>query len=478
MIPDESYMSWSLAIYSAEASDRILEVFADLAQGSEIVLTQLGGESTPLVVGTTNKQENDGSKPSPAIVSAQTITKDSGTIKVSSEKLDTLINLVGELIISQSMLNSVTQDFELSKLPQLTEAVSAMERASRELQERVMAIRLLQIKMAFGRFPRLVHDLSSKVGKTIELRLSGEETELDKNLIEAIGDPLTHLVRNSIDHGLETPEEREEVGKPRVGILSIGAFHEGGSIVIEVADDGKGLNREKILAKAIDRGLLSSEENVTDEQIYNLIFHPGFSTADQVTDLSGRGVGMDIVKQAITSIGGSIKVTSKPGEGVTTRIRLPLTMAILEGQSMAVGDGVYIVPLTSIVESIRPREEDLHTVAQLGEVVTVRGEYLPVVRLYEVFNLEPRVINPWDASLVLVESDGKKVAIMADDLIGQGQVVIKSLETNYRKVEGIAGATILGDGRVALIVDVPGLLRDIVGSSGAQQLAAVGSLCP
>jgi two-component system chemotaxis sensor kinase CheA len=279
-------------------------------------------------------------------------------------------------------------------------------------------------------------------------------------------------VRNSVDHGLETPEERLAAGKSAVGTLSISAFHEGGSIVIEVADDGKGLHREKILAKAIERNLICADDNLSDDQVYNLIFLPGFSTAEKVTDLSGRGVGMDIVKQAIAGIGGSIKVSSKPGQGVSTRIRLPLTMAILEGQSMSVGDNVYIVPLTSIIESIRPRQEDLHSAAQMGEVVAVRGEFLPVVRLYEVFTQEPKVTNPWEASLVLVESEGRKVAIMADDLIGQGQVVIKSLETNYRKVEGIAGATILGDGRVALIIDVPGLLRGTGGQSGMHQSAA------
>jgi two-component system chemotaxis sensor kinase CheA len=300
----------------------------------------------------------------------------------------------------------------------------------------------------------------------------GEETELDKNLIEAIGDPLTHLVRNSIDHGLEGPDERLAAGKSEVGMLTISAFQEGGSIVIEVADDGRGLSREKILSKAVMQGLVSNDDSLTDDQVYNLCFQPGFSTAEKVTDLSGRGVGMDIVKQSIGSFGGAIKVTSRPGHGVSTRIRLPLTMAILEGQSMSVSGGVYIVPLTSILESIRPRQEDVHHVAQLGEVVTVRGEYLPVVRLHEVFGFEPTISNLWEGSLVLVEGDGRKVALFADELIGQGQIVIKSLESNYKKVFGIAGATILGDGRVALIIDVPGLIRGMTEEAGSHLAAA------
>lgn len=464
--PQTCYVGWEIDLVSEHSTDELLEVFDFIADESDIVLTateSAGAESDqPELEPEAPRPAATGKAPSVSTTtpSANAPSKSEATsLRVSAEKVDRLINLVGELVISQSMLNSVTADFEMSRLPRLQEAVAQMERASRELQERVMGIRLLQIKMAFGRFPRLVHDLSSAVGKKIELKLSGEETELDKNLIEAIGDPLTHLVRNSIDHGLETPDERKKAGKNPVGTLTISAFHEGGSIVIEVADDGRGLRRDKILSKAVERELVSSEDVLTDEQVYNLIFLPGFSTAEKVTDLSGRGVGMDIVKQAIAAIGGSIKVTSKPGEGVCTRIRLPLTMAILEGQSMSVGDNVYIIPLTSIVESIRPTQDDIHAAAHIGELVSVRGEFLPVVRLYQVFDQEPLITNPWEGSLVLVESEGRKVAIMADDLIGQGQVVIKSLETNYRKVEGIAGATILGDGRVALIIDVPGLLR-------------------
>lgn len=465
--PLTCYLRWEIEIVSSEDPDAIESVFEFIADESEITLTSLDKEPSELApvhpVFTSLERQTS---------TATVVKAESPSLRVSSEKVDRLINLVGELLINQSMLAEVTRDFEMEKLPLLLEAVTLIERGSRELQERVMGIRLVPVKQAFSRFPRLVRDLALASGKKIELRTSGEETELDKSLIEAVGDPLTHLVRNSIDHGLETPEERLKAGKLATGLVSISACHEGGSIVIEVADDGRGLKGEKILAKAIERGLVSADESLSEEQIYNLIFLPGFSTAESVTDLSGRGVGMDIVKQAVTTIGGTIKVNSVPGQGISTRIRLPLTMAILDGQSMSIGDNVYIVPLTSILESIRPKQEDLHTVAQIGEVVTVRGEFIPILRLHKVFNLEPRITNPWEAALVLVESDGHKVALMADDLIGQGQVVIKSLETNYRKVEGIAGATILGDGRVALIVDVSGLPRVIGEQSTANRSAA------
>jgi two-component system chemotaxis sensor kinase CheA len=340
-----------------------------------------------------------------------------------------------------------------------------MERASRELQERAMAIRLVPIRHAFARFPRLVRDLGSACQKDVELKTSGEDTELDKTLIEAIADPLTHLVRNSIDHGLECRQDRLEAGKPETGQVRLRALQEGGNIVIEVADDGRGLDREKILAKARDRGLISgNDQDLTDEQVFACIFEPGFSTAAKVTDVSGRGVGMDIVRQSLRAVNGSIGLTSAAGKGTTFRMRLPLTMAILEGLSLAVGDEVYVLPLTSIVESIQPTEQDVHMLPGEREVVRVRGEVLPLVRLYEQFGAVPRITEPSKGLLVIVENDGRRVALLVDELIGQSQVVIKSIETNHQKVDGIAGATILGDGRVALILDVPQLLRVHEGS--------------
>ena len=390
------------------------------------------------------------------------LASETQTLRVATDKVDKLINLVGELVINQSMLNEVMQDFSMAKLPRLIEAVAEMEQASRELQERVMAVRMLPIKHAFGRFPRLVRDLAAAVGKKIDLKMSGEETELDKGVIEAIADPLTHLVRNSVDHGLETPEERRAAGKPDTGQVSLHAVHDGGSIVIEVADDGKGLSKERILKKAVERGWVSEGDAPSDETIYNFIFQPGFSTAAQVTDLSGRGVGMDIVRQGVQALGGTITLTSTPGQGTCFRIRLPLTMAILEGLSLSVGDETYVLPLTSIIESIQPRAADIRLVAGQAEVVLVRGEVLPILRLYREFGTPPRSADPTRGLFVIVESEKRKVALLVDELIGQSQVVIKSLETNYRKVAGIAGATILGNGRVALILDVPALVRGAV----------------
>jgi len=392
---------------------------------------------------------------------------------VATDKIDKLINLVGELVINQSMLNECVHNFTMAKLPRLREAVAEMERASRELQERVMAVRMLPIKHAFGRFPRLVHDLSVACGKKIELKTTGEETELDKSVIEAIADPLTHLIRNSIDHGLEPPEERRAAGKSETGTVLLSASHEGGSIMIEISDDGRGLNRDRILSKAIERGLISeSDPTPSDDVIYNLIFHPGFSTAAQVTDLSGRGVGMDIVKQSIQGLGGTVSLTSKPGSGTQFRIRLPLTLAILEGLSLSVGEETYIIPLTSIIESIRPKERDVRLVAGRSEVAIVREEMIPLLRLYQIFGVQPFVTNVTEGLLVIVEYEGIKVALMVDALIGQSQVVIKSLEANYGKVTGIAGATILGDGRVALIVDVHGLIERALSPGSCYALSA------
>ena len=503
MDPEICYLRWKIALRTDKEPDEILEIFEFIADESEIILTEktenrkqkteetilsappLAGMGSASAIGAGGGAGGQflfagteagraglalttaGGQSAPAeaeTTEARAVPKpETQTLRVATDKVDRLINLVGELIINQSMLNEVIQGFSMAKLPRLVEAVGEMERASRELQERVMAVRMLPIKHAFGRFPRLAHDLSLTCGKKVELKTSGEETELDKSVIEAIADPLTHLVRNSVDHGMETPEERRRLGKPETGVVALHAFHEGGNIVIEVSDDGRGLNRDKILTKALERGLISEGDLLTDDAVNNLIFHPGFSTAEKVTDVSGRGVGMDIVKQSAQALGGSITLSTVAGAGTRFRIRLPLTMAILEGLSLSVGAEVYILPLTSIVESIRPKPGDVRVVAGRSEVVLARGEVLPILRLYQVFGAEPRITEPTQGLLVIVENDGRKVALLVDELIGQSQVVIKSLESNYRKVEGIAGATILGDGRVALILDIPGLIRGAAG---------------
>ena len=383
---------------------------------------------------------------------------DTASIRVDTAKIDKLINLVGELVITQSMLSDLGSRFEMGQIAVLLERIAQLERNTREIQERVMGIRMLPIGNAFSRFPRLVRDLSGKAGKKIQLLLSGEETELDKTVIESIGDPLTHLVRNSADHGLELPDERLAAGKPEQGTIHLSAFHEGGSICITVVDDGRGLNRDRILAKAIKQGLIAETDKLSDDQIWALIFRPGFSTAEKVTDVSGRGVGMDVVKRNIEGLGGTVSIKTVTGKGTTFTLKLPLTLAIIEGMTVRVGSDTYIVPLLSILQSIQPKAECLKTVVGKGELVNVHGAYLPVMRLYEVFTLKPELTDPTKAILLILETEGERVAVMVDEILGQQQVVIKSMEQNFRKVEGVAGATILGDGTVGFILDVRGLL--------------------
>jgi two-component system chemotaxis sensor kinase CheA len=390
---------------------------------------------------------------------AQSKKADTGSIRVDTEKIDKLINLVGELVITQSMLSDLGSRFEMRQMPVLLERMAQLERNTREIQERVMGIRMLPIGTAFSRFPRLVRDLSAKAGKKIQLVLSGEETELDKTVIEAIGDPLTHLVRNSADHGLEPSEERLDNNKPELGTIRLNAFHEGGNICITVEDDGRGLNRDKILAKAIKQGLIGENEKLTDEQIWPLIFKPGFSTAEKVTDVSGRGVGMDVVKRNIEGLGGAVNIKTALGKGTTFTLRLPLTLAIIEGMTVRVGKETYIVPLLSIVESIQPKTDAIKTIVGKGELINVRGTYVSIVRLYEVFSLLPEHTEPAKAILLILEMEGEQVAVMVDEILGQQQVVIKSMEQNFRKVDGVAGATILSDGTVGFILDVRGVVE-------------------
>jgi two-component system chemotaxis sensor kinase CheA len=357
------------------------------------------------------------------------------------------------------MLSTLGENFDMDKIQRLADGLAQLERNTRELQEQVMRMRMLPISFAFNRFPRMAHDLSQQLNKKIDLKLSGEQTELDKTVIEKIGDPLVHLVRNSLDHGIEMPADRVAAGKPETGTVHLDAYHKGGNIVIEIQDDGKGLDVDKILAKAIERGLVEPDAQLSAEQIHDLIFLPGFSTADVVSDVSGRGVGMDVVRRNIQSLGGTVEVQSERGVGSTFTVRLPLTLAILDGQSVAVGDETYIVPLVSIIESMQIKPGMLNYVAGKGEVFSLRNEYLPVIRLYETFGAEPRTTELTEGLLVVVEGEGRKIGLFVDDLLGQQQVVIKSLEANYQRVEGISGATILGDGSVALILDIPSLIR-------------------
>ena len=384
----------------------------------------------------------------------------SSSIRVDTSKIDTLINMVGELVITQSMLSLVGEHFSIDKIDQLKTGLIQLERHTRELQESVMNIRMMPISFVFSRFPRLAHDLSSKLNKKIELKLVGEHTEVDKTVVELISDPLVHLVRNSLDHGIEMPADRVAAGKPETGTVTLEAYHRGGNIVIEVKDDGKGLNKESLRNKAIEKGLIDESTILTDKQTYELIFMAGFSTAEQLTDVSGRGVGMDVVRRNIQSLGGTIEIISELGVGSTMAIHLPLTLAILDGQSIAVGDATYIVPLGSIIESVKITNDMVNRVAGKGETFRLRNEYLPIVRLHEIFHVESaKATNLMEGLLVVVEGQGVRCGLFVDDLLGQQQVVIKSLEANYRRVEGVSSATILGDGSVALILDIPGLVR-------------------
>ncbi|HEX6834095.1 MAG TPA: chemotaxis protein CheW, partial [Rudaea sp.] len=388
------------------------------------------------------------------------------SIRVGVEKVDQLINLVGELVITQAMLAETTSTFDPALHDRLFNGMAQLERNARDLQEAVMSIRMMPMDYVFSRFPRLVRDLAAKLGKEVELVTFGQATELDKSLIERIIDPLTHLVRNSLDHGIETVEARRAAGKDGTGQLILSAAHHGGNIVIEVSDDGAGLRRDKILAKAMKQGMQVSE-SMTDEEVWNLIFMPGFSTAEQVTDVSGRGVGMDVVKRNIQAMGGHVEITSHAGKGTTTRIVLPLTLAILDGMSVKVGSEIFILPLNFVMESLQPRAEDIYTVANGERVVRVRGEYLPLVALHEVFSVEGARTEPTQGIVTIMQTEGRRFAMLIDELVGQQQVVVKNLETNYRKVRGISAATILGDGSVALIVDVAALNRESRALHGA-----------
>lgn len=495
--PEDSYLSWILTLRGDVAEADVMEIFEWVDDDCDLVISRLTGDSEktttsdePLLVtkvpqdistGVDDKQQDlanvesiaeESSDIVPSIEAPPSITATSqvakakaspattaaASIRVGTDKVDSLVNMVGELVITQSMLSQIGDNFTPEMLPLLIDGLAQLERNTREMQEGIMRIRMLPISFAFNRFPRLVHDMTDKMGKKVELQLTGEQTELDKTVMEKIGDPLVHLVRNSLDHGLETPEVRLAAGKDETGILQLKAFHQGGNIVIEIHDDGAGLNEDKILAKAIEKGLVSESDVLSPEKIHELVFLPGFSTADTVTDVSGRGVGMDVVRKNINSLGGTVEVVSKRGEGSVFTIRLPLTLAIMDGQTIRVGDENYIIPLISIIETLEVKAADVKRVSGKGELYKLRDEYVPIIRLYSVFNLPPIITDLEEGLLVIVEGEGQKIGLFIDELLGQQQVVIKSLETNYRKVVGVSGATILGDGNVALILDVPGVM--------------------
>ncbi len=416
-----------------------------------------GDAHAPVRGGADSAPERKAGEAKPA--SGHAANLESNTLRVPIERVDQLINLVGELVITQAMISQQVKDLDPTHFRALTAGVADLERNSRHLQEAVMSIRMIPMSFVFNRFPRMIRDLATKLGKKIELKMIGEATELDKGLIEKIVDPLTHLVRNSADHGLETPDRRRAAGKNETGTITLAASHQGGSIVIEVRDDGQGLRRDKILAKARERGL-AARDDMTDAEVWALIWEAGFSTADQVSDISGRGVGMDVVRRNIISLGGTAEIESAEGFGTCVRVRLPLTLAIMDGMSIGVGEETYILPLSSVVESFQIEAGMIQTVGSSGRVVKVREEYMPVVALEEIFEVPPPP-DPTEVPkiLVVVEAEGRRLAAIVDELLGQHQVVVKNLEANYRRVSNISGATILGDGRVALIIDVGSLVK-------------------
>ncbi len=475
--PEDCYLSWEIVLEGDVRREEVAEIFewveddCDLhmeplaVQENDSPATKDAGGDPPLAeetVAADNKVRPPAqAQPRPERRSGaerRASTKDTGSIRVNIDKIDSLINMVGELVITQSMLSQLNDGDAAADFERLRDGLEQLERNTRELQESVMQIRMLPISFSFNRFPRLVRDLSGKLNKQVELVMSGEQTELDKTVLEKIGDPLVHLVRNSLDHGIESPELRRAAGKPEIGTIRLNAYHQGGNVVIEVMDDGAGLDRDKVLAKALERGLVEADEPLSDERVYDLIFQPGFSTAEQVSDVSGRGVGMDVVRRNIKDLGGTVEVHSSPGQGSTFTIRLPLTLAILDGQLVRVGAQTYVIPLISIVESLQVRPESVSSIAAQTELYRLREEYIPVIRLYDVFDIAPDSTRLDDGLLVVVDGDGQKAGIFVDELMAQQQVVIKSLETNYRSVRGVSGATILGDGTVALILDIPGVI--------------------
>jgi len=492
MDAEEIYIGWQLELKTYASEADIREVFEWVEDECRLEISQMEAvnlpaedvpkkevntseeaiESSPEIAAKPTAPSEKDDTPSPLSQSNQqapTANKQDksspkakqevGSIRVGVDKVDMLINLVGELVITQSMLSELGNDFEMNKVERLTSGLEQLLQNTKELQESVMRIRMLPISFAFNRFPRLVHDLSKKTGKEIELVIKGEQTELDKTVMEQIGDPLVHLVRNAVDHGIEFSDVRVAKGKPAKGTITLDAYHLGGNIVIEINDDGGGIDREAVFNKAVEKNIIEPTTSLSDSQVFDLLFEPGFSTAKELSDISGRGVGMDVVKRNIQALGGRIQVESTPGKGSTFKVNLPLTLAILDGQLVRVGTETYIIPLITIVESLQAKSELINRVS--GDVILyrLREDNVPVIPIYQLFNICADSESIDDALLVVVEADGLKIGLMVDDLLAQQQVVIKSLEDNYQQVEGISGATILGDGSVAMILDIPGMIQ-------------------
>jgi two-component system chemotaxis sensor kinase CheA len=462
--PEAAYLSWVFELDTGVPQSAIHEVFEFVEDDCDLKIEDISSRDVVAPMAA-NPLAAVAEKSTDASVVPLTPTQ---SIRVDVDKVDRLVNLVGELVITQAMLIEQGTLLPVDKYPELIQGIEALAQSARELQESVMAIRAQPVKSVFARMPRIVRDLAATLGKEVRIVTAGEMTEIDKTVIEQLNDPLTHMIRNALDHGIEGPDARVAAGKPRQGTIHLSAAQRSGRIVIEVSDDGRGINREKVLAKAQDRGLVAAGATLSDEEIDNLIFLPAFSTADVVSAISGRGVGMDVVKRNVQSLGGRITVQSRFGAGSRFTLSLPLTLAVVDGMVVSIGKETFIIPLTAIIESLRPRAADIHPVVGRGDVLALRGEYLPLTHLHRCFAIEGAITDPCRGIVIIVQSESAgRVGVMVDELLGQQQVVVKSLEANYDSVDGISGATILGNGRVALILDIA-RLREIDGRTDAE----------
>ena len=463
--PLQCYLSWQIELLSPEAHETVQEVFEFVADEADITIAQHA--TAPLMDAATATAGVMDISPAPAVdtqapgataapakaagASSPAVTS---SIRVDIEKIDRLVNMVGELVITEAMLRAQTRHLPEESNAALMRGMEELSHHTRELQEAVMAVRMQPVKSIFSRMPRIVRDTAAQLGKDVQLILSGEHTEVDKTVIELLGDPLTHMIRNSVDHGIEMPDQRAWNDKPLQGTIHLSAYHRSGRIIIEITDDGAGINRTRVLNKAIEKGLVAADAQLTDEEIDHLIFLPGFSTAEQVTSVSGRGVGMDVVRKNIESLGGSVRITNQPGKGSVFTVSLPLTLAILDGMIVGTGDETYIVPISNIIETMRPKISDVHKVQGRADVMNIRGEFIPLVYLHQIFQVKTANTKLEECLIVLVESGTLKMGLVVNSLLGQQQVVIKSLEANADPVKGISGATILGDGKVSLILEI------------------------
>jgi two-component system chemotaxis sensor kinase CheA len=459
------YLSWTFDVETNKPSSAIKEVFEFVEDECDLVITELAGlimppkpsahqASTPQEAApppsSTPKAEKEDDAKAPAAGKPMGAT----SVRVDLDKIDRLVNMVGELVITQAVIMAQSKNLPVDQFPELLNGIDELSQHSRELQEAVMSVRMQPVKTIFSRMPRIVRDISGKLGKNIELQMFGEATEIDKTVIEQLSDPLTHMIRNSVDHGIEMPDARRAKGKPEQGTIRLSADHRGGRIVIEIEDDGNGINREIVLSKAIEKGLVSPDAQLSPEEIDNLIFHPGFSTAAVVSDISGRGVGMDVVRKNIEGLGGTVAVHNRPGQGSTMSVTLPLTLAILDGMIVRIGREHYIIPINNIIETLRPRAEEIRKIADGNDLINIRGDFTSILYLHKYFNIKNAITDPSEALIVLVENGRDKIGLVVDELIGQQQVVIKTLKEYASAVKGISGATILGDGKVSLILDV------------------------